>query len=108
MNPFQEPRVYNPQRLGLLADAAALRSRAPRQRRAFTLIELLLALSIFAMVLVAVNSVFYGALRLRNASSRAVDAALPVQQTVSIIRHDLLSAIPPSGGLAGDFKLGTF
>jgi type II secretion system protein J len=82
--------------------------RAMPPARAFTLIELLLAVAIFAMVLAAVNTVFYGALRLRNSSSRAVDAAQPVLQTVSVIRHDLLNTIPPSGGLAGDFKLGSF
>jgi len=101
-------RVDDPQRRGLPAGCCGSQSRAPRQRRAFTLIEMLLAIAIFAMVLFAVNTVFYGALRLRAAGSRGVDAAMPVQQTVSIIRHDLLGAIPPSGGLAGDFKLGTF
>jgi type II secretion system protein J len=76
--------------------------------RAFTLMELLLALGIFAVVLVAINTIFYGALRLRAAGSRAVDAVQPIQQTMSVLRHDLLNTIPPSGGLAGDFKLGAF
>ena len=50
---------------------------------AFTLLELLIAVSIFAMVLTAINGVFYGAMRLQSKSSRAVEESLPAQQTVA-------------------------
>ncbi len=75
----------------------------------FTLIEVLLALGIFAIVLVAINTVFYGALRLRAATTRAVDAAAPLNQAFAVLRRDLQGAMPPgtNGALAGDFKIGT-
>ena len=41
----------------------------------FTLIEALLAIGIMAVVLVAVNAVFFSALRLRDRASAAVDQA---------------------------------
>src|SRR6185436_7883658 len=49
-----------------------------------TLIEILIAVAIFAIVLAAINTVFYSALRLRNRSAAAFDEALPVQQAVAI------------------------
>jgi prepilin-type N-terminal cleavage/methylation domain-containing protein len=78
-----------------------------RGRRAFTLIELLLATAIFAIILVAINTVFYSALRLRNRTSDAIEATLPVNQAFAIIRRDLLGAMPPGGTLVGDFKSGS-
>lgn len=75
--------------------------------RAFTLIEVLLAVTIFGIVLVAMNTVFYSALRLRTTTARVLDESQPVQQAVSILRRDLLSTVQPGGVLAGDFKLGS-
>src|SRR5262245_28404598 len=57
--------------------------------RGFTLLELLIAISVFAMVLLAINGVFYGAMRLRSKTSRMIEQSLPVQQTVAIIKRDL-------------------
>jgi len=74
--------------------------------RGFTLIEAMLAIGIMSVVLVAVNAVFFSALRLRDRASAAVDRALPVQQAAEIIRRDLRCAMPPGGLMAGDFKVG--
>ena len=74
--------------------------------RAFTLIEAMLAIGIMAIVLLAINGVFFSALRLRDRTSSAVDNALPVQQTTAILRRDLQCAMAPGGTLAGDFKVG--
>lgn len=78
------------------------------RRAAFTLIEVILAIGVAAIVLVAVNSVFFTALHLRNATANAVDAAEPVEQALTIIRRDLQCAVPPdaSNVLSGDFKIG--
>ena len=78
-----------------------------RGRRAFTLLELLLATAIFAIVLVAINTVFYSALRLRDRTTAAVAAELPVNQAMAVLRRDLVGAMPPGGTLVGDFKSGT-
>lgn len=75
---------------------------------AFTLIELILAIGIAAIVLVAVNAVFFATLRLRDSASEAVDAASPMDQAVATIRRDLQCAVTPkaSGVLSGDFRVG--
>lgn len=61
----------------------------------FTLIEVLLAVGIFAIVLFAMNTVFFSALRLERATNRAVDERLPLNQAFATLRRDLLSAVPP-------------
>ncbi len=85
--------------------------------RAFTLVEMILAIGIAAMVLIAVNAVFFTALRVRDAASDAVDAAAPVDQAVITIRRDLQCAVTPKPNgdsasavtdtLSGDFKVGS-
>ena len=56
---------------------------------AFTLIEMVLAIGVAAIVLVAINAVLFAALRLRDATNGVVDAAAPVDQTVTFLRRDL-------------------
>jgi type II secretion system protein J len=86
--------------------------RNPNQVRAdsgFTLIEILLALAISAIVLVGIGTVFYGAVRLRERTAAAIEASAPISQALGIIRRDLQGALPPGGSgallsLAGDFR----
>ena len=75
---------------------------------AFTLIEVLLAVAISAVVLAAINTVFFGALHLRMTTSRSLDASLPLEQALTLLRRDLQGAMPPgtNGDLIGDFKSG--
>ena len=77
-------------------------------QQAFTLIEMILAIGVAAIVLVAANAVFFTALHLRNATAEVVDAASPIDQAVAIMRHDLQCAVTPNpnGTLSGDFKIG--
>src|SRR5262245_45785382 len=74
--------------------------------RAFTLIEVILALGIFAIVMAAINTAFFAALRLRQRSSEALEQALPLDYALSVLRRDLINAVPPGGVLAGDFRSG--
>lgn len=77
--------------------------------RAFTLIEVLLAVGIFAIVLFAINTVFFSALKLERATSRAVDERLPLNQALAILRSDLQGAVQPMTNsylLPRDFKSG--
>lgn len=74
---------------------------------AFTLIELLLATAIFSIVLLAINTVFFSALRLRGAVARSVEKAAPLRQAFGLMRKDLQMAVPPSGMLVGNFRVGT-
>jgi type II secretion system protein J len=84
-------------------------SRVNAPARAFTLMELILAVGIAALVLVAINGVFFSAMRLRERATETVDASLPIQQALSILRRDLEGAMPPytNGVLSGDFKVGS-
>lgn len=76
--------------------------------RGFTLMELVLAMGVCAIVLAAVSGVFFSAARLRDSATRAVDEALPVRRALTILQSDLLGAMTPSsnGVLCGDFKVG--
>ena len=79
-----------------------------RRARAFTLVELILAIGITAIVLVAINAVFFSALRLRESTSNAVEASLPEQQALTTMRRDFEGVMPPNtnGVFGGSFKVG--
>jgi type II secretion system protein J len=79
-----------------------------RRRHAFTLIELILAIGVMAIVLIAINGVFFSAMRLREKTLDAVGESLPTQNALSIMRRDLQGAMPPAadGILSGDFRVG--
>ena len=74
--------------------------------KAFTLIEMLLAVAICAIVLVAINGVFATAVRLRDKTSEAVEDALPVNREMDMMVRDLKGTVGPGGYLAGDFRCG--
>jgi len=79
-------------------------------RHAFTLIEMILAIGVAAIVLIAVNAVLFAALRLHQATVDMVDAASPIDQTVTFLRRDLQCVMTPTNGttkvLSGDFRVG--
>jgi prepilin-type N-terminal cleavage/methylation domain-containing protein len=73
-------------------------------RRGFTLLEVLIAMAAFAIVLGAINSVFYAALRLRNKTAEAFDESLALQHTVAFLRNDIANLLPPGGTLSGNLQ----
>jgi type II secretion system protein J len=79
-------------------------------RHAFTLIEMILAIGVAAIVLIAINTALFAALRLRAATSEAVDAAAPLDQAATVLRRDLQCAMTPTNGttkvLSGNFRVG--
>jgi len=78
--------------------------RSAVHRSAFTLVEVLLALAICAIVLVAINAVFATAVRLRDRTAAGIDENLPVERTMELLTRDLKGTVGPRGFLAGDFK----
>jgi type II secretion system protein J len=82
--------------------------RQPVRRGGFTLVELMLVMAVCAIVLTAINGVFFGALRLREATIRAVDESEPAQLALTTMRNDLESAMSPTtnGVMTGDFRVG--
>jgi type II secretion system protein J len=79
---------------------------APLLCSGFTLIEVLLALAICAIVLVAINAVFATAVHLRDQTSAKVAEGLPVDRALDVLRRDLKGTVGPGGFLARDFKCG--
>jgi type II secretion system protein J len=77
---------------------------------AFTLIEMILAIGIAAIVLIAVNAVFFTSLHLRDDTSDMVDAATPIDSTVTFLKRDLQCCVTPTNGtskvLSGGFRVG--
>jgi type II secretion system protein J len=77
---------------------------------AFTLIEMVLAIGVASIVLIAVNAVLFASLRLRDTTTDMVDAATPVDQAVTFLRRDLQCVVTPTNGtskvLSGDFRVG--
>jgi len=71
---------------------------------------MILAVSIAAIVLIAINAVFFTSLKLRDNTSEMVDAASPIDSAVSFIKRDLQCAVTPTNGtskvLSGGFRVG--
>jgi len=85
-------------------------SRLTHHVRAFTLVEMILAIGVAAIVLITINAVLFAALRLRDATTSVVDAAAPLDQTMTFLRRDLQCAVTPTNGtskvLSGNFRVG--
>jgi type II secretion system protein J len=65
----------------------------------FTLIEMLIAVSIFSILLVCIHTVFYTALRLRNTATESLEASLPLEQACNVIQHDLSNIVTTTNGV---------
>jgi len=73
-------------------------------RRAFTLLELLVATAVSAIVLLVINATFFGALRLHNTTHDHIDRDLVLQRTLGIVRSDLAGLMLPGGVMSGQFQ----
>lgn len=80
-------------------------NRAREKRVAgFTLVEILLAMTVAAILLVAIQSIFFGALRLRNTTTERIEEDLVLQRTLAIVRKDLAGVVVPGKVLLGEFQ----
>jgi general secretion pathway protein J len=70
---------------------------------AFTLIEVLVAISIFAILMVAIHTVFYSAIRMRNSAIDSLEASLPREQALQIMQRDLANIVVPNNATNGTF-----
>lgn len=73
----------------------------PRSPKGFTLLELLLAASMFAVVVVPLFAVFHGALRMQEKAYGAMEEQAPRHYVALVIRRDLAGILPPVGVMAG-------
>ncbi len=71
---------------------------------------MILAIGVAAIVLIAVNAVFFTSLHLRDDTSDMVDAATPIDATVTFLKRDLQCVVTPTNGtskvLSGGFRVG--
>ena len=75
-----------------------------RAVRGFTLLELLLALMVFAVVITAINGVFFTGLRVRNTVTAAIERTEPLERTLAIIKQDLSGLVLPGGTMTGTLQ----
>lgn len=70
----------------------------------FTLIEVLFATLVFAIVLAAVNAVFYGSLKLRERADEKQKESLSRLQSLELLKRDLRAAFYSEGFRADRFQ----
>lgn len=74
----------------------------------FTLLELIIATAVGAVVLIVIQTTFFGALRLHNTTHQRIDDDLVVQRALTIIRRDFAGLMLPGGVLSGQFQTDNF
>jgi type II secretion system protein J len=88
-----------------LSSAIPARRPARRANSGFTLLELILAIAIGAIVLLVINGTFIGALRLHNTTHEKIDDDLVLQRTLNIVRKDLAGIMVPANPQATTYTL---
>ena len=78
-------------------------SRRRRQRSAFTLLELLAATAMTAVLAGSLYATLHTAFRARRTAVAAVERVLKSELAVDLVRGDIESAVVPKGILAGAF-----
>ena len=79
-------------------------SHAPRRRcRAFTMLELIIATSMMAVLALTLYASLRVAYRARDTANATVGPARSAELAVGLVRRDLENALPPTGILAGPF-----
>ncbi len=85
---------------------SALLLQSPLQRRAgFSLLEVILALAIVALVLAAIAPALVGTMRAQRQAARVLEPLVHEQLAFSLLRDDLLSAPKPIGSVSQPFKV---
>ena len=64
----------------------------------FTLVEILIATSIMAILLAAIHAAFFGALGLRERTLDSLEGSLPVEQALQTLQRDLANIVISTNG----------
>ena len=67
------------------------------RQRGFTLLELLIATAVGAVVLIVIQTTFFGALRLHNTTHARIDSDLLLQRALGLVRKDFAGIMLPGG-----------
>lgn len=68
------------------------------KRCGFTLVEILIATVIMAMLLVAIHMAFFSALSLREKTLNSLEASLPVEEALQTMQRDLANIVISTNG----------
>lgn len=71
-----------------------------RAGSAFTLIEVLISVTVFAIVLAALNGLYYGSLHLQMRTTSAIQDIRPAEAAIGVLKKDLANVMLPSGTFA--------
>lgn len=66
--------------------------------------ELLLATVVASVILLAIQTVFFGALRLRNTTSDKIESELEMERALGILERDLAGLMLPGNTLGGELQ----
>lgn len=78
--------------------------RLPGSRAAFTLLEVLVATAVSAIVLLVIGATFFAALRLNTTTHDRLATDLELQRALGIVRRDLAGVMLPRGQLSGQLQ----
>ncbi len=81
---------------------------AARSAAAFTLIELILAISVMSLILSGMVSVLYISYSLQRHVNDALDESLPVEEALNTIQHDLANIVCNNSSTNGGLLIGCF
>ncbi|HVS51002.1 MAG TPA: type II secretion system protein GspJ [Opitutaceae bacterium] len=88
-----------------LSSPRVANSRFRSRRGGFTLLELILATAVGAIVLLVINATFFAALRLHNTTHDKIDQDLVLQRTLAIVRRDIEGLMLPPNAQATTITL---
>ena len=74
-----------------------------KSKRAFTLIEVLVATAMFATIISALYALFHSALKTRETAFRVFETDLSRHYVTILIKRDIVNTVLPTGVLAGAF-----
>lgn len=74
----------------------------------FTLLELLIATAVGAIILLVIQTTFFGAMRLYNTTHARTDESLTVERALAIVRRDFAGVMLPGGPISGTFQTTSF
>ena len=80
-----------------------MRNRTVQSEKAFTLLELLVAMSIMAVITAALYSTLHLAFRAKDSVDRLISPIAAANAVFDVIRSDLACAVDPSMNLSGPF-----
>jgi len=92
--------------MSVAAAGIVIRRRLPAPRRAFSLLELLVALAIVAIIAASLFACMRVAFKARDTGEAAVEPPRTAEMALSILQQDLESALPPgsaTGSLVSEF-----